>query len=68
MPVMDGKQMLSKLREIPQFKTTPVIIFSNGGTVENIRETTSFYNASVFLVKANTGIDDIVKQVQMFIS
>lgn len=68
MPVMDGKQMLAKLREMPPFKKTPVIIFSNAGTVENIRETTSFYNASVFLVKSNTSLDEIIKQVQMFVS
>jgi DNA-binding response OmpR family regulator len=38
MPVMDGKTMLRKLRDLPQFKTLPIIVLTNAGTVDNIRK------------------------------
>src|SRR4051794_24209614 len=31
MPVMDGKAMLRKLREVPEFKLLPVVILTNAG-------------------------------------
>jgi len=64
MPVMDGKVMLKKLREIGEFKSTPVIILTNAGDVDNIRETQLYYNASAFLIKSNVNPDDIVKKVR----
>ncbi len=64
MPVMDGKSMLRKLRGIPEFKTLPVIVLTNAGEVENIRETQHFDNANEFLIKSNVNIDDVVKKVK----
>ncbi|SRR5258708_6750359 len=63
MPVMDGKTMLHKLREIPQFKFLPVVILTNAGDVENIRETKRYDNASAFLIKSSIDPDDVVKVV-----
>lgn len=63
MPIMDGKTMLRKLREIPEFKYLPVIILTNAGEVENITETKRYDNASAFLVKSNVNPDDILQVV-----
>ncbi len=67
MPVMDGKTMLHKLREIPEFKTLPVIVLTNAGDIDNIRETKFYYNASDFCIKSNTRIDEVVEKVNSFI-
>jgi DNA-binding response OmpR family regulator len=67
MPVMDGKVMLRKLREIPQFKHLPVIILTNAGGFENIQETKHFENACEFLIKSNVSAEDILKEVNVWI-
>ena len=64
MPVMDGKTMLRKLREMPQGKTLPVIVLTNAGEIENLRETHVYYNAEQFLVKSNVTIEEVVKKVK----
>jgi CheY-like chemotaxis protein len=67
MPVMDGKVMLKRLREMPEFKTLPVIVLTNAGDVDTIRETKSYYNASDFLIKSNVTPDDILNKVRDYI-
>jgi DNA-binding response OmpR family regulator len=64
MPVMDGKTMLKKVREIPEFKYLPVIVLTNAGDVDSIRETKTFYDANEFLIKSNVSPEDIVKAVR----
>jgi DNA-binding response OmpR family regulator len=67
MPVMDGKTMLHKLREIPEFKILPVIVLTNAGDADNMRETKFYDNANAFLIKSNVTPGDIVNQVKTFI-
>ena len=64
MPVMDGKTMLRKMREIPEFKNLPVVVLTNAGEVDNIRETKQYDNASAFLIKSNINPEDVVKVVK----
>lgn len=64
MPVMDGKTMLRKLREIPEFKYLPVVVLTNAGEIDNIRETKRYENASAFLIKSSVDPDDIVQVVK----
>jgi two-component system, OmpR family, alkaline phosphatase synthesis response regulator PhoP len=64
MPVMNGTTMLSKLREIPEFKKLPVIMLTNAGTVDNIRESVTYDSASAFLIKSNTSIKEIVEKAK----
>jgi len=45
MPVMDGKTMLHKLRDIPEFHDLPVIVLTSAGEVDNIRDTKTYNNA-----------------------
>jgi CheY-like chemotaxis protein len=63
MPVMDGKTMLHKLREMPEFKMLPVVVLTNAGDVDNIRETKRYDNASAFLIKSNVTPEEIVQVV-----
>jgi len=67
MPVMDGKAMLRKLREVPVFKNLPVIVLTNAGDIENIKETQHFENAAEFLIKSNVGIEEIVMKVKVWL-
>jgi DNA-binding response OmpR family regulator len=64
MPIMDGKTMLRKLREFPQFKTTPVVVLTNAGDVHSMMETRTYYNANEFLIKSNVSPDQIVKKIR----
>ncbi len=64
MPVMDGKEMLRNLRNIPYCETTPVIILSNAGSVENIRDTQFFSDADDFLIKSNVSMEEIVDKIK----
>lgn len=66
MPIMDGKTMLHKLREIPQFKTVPVIILTNQGDIDSMNETKIYGNASDFIVKANATPQSIIEKVTKF--
>lgn len=67
MPVMDGKTMLHNLRKLPEFKNLPVIILTNAGDVDNIRQTKTFDNASSFLIKSNVNPDNILTEVKNLI-
>ena len=64
MPVMDGKTMLWKIREVPELKLLPVIVLTNSGTVENMKDTKTFLDASEFFVKSNVSLDDIVARIK----
>lgn len=67
MPVMDGKTMLRKLREIPEFKTLPVIVLTNAGESDNIKETKRYDDACEFLIKSNINVSDIVEKVKIWV-
>src|SRR5258708_1571778 len=67
MPIMDGKVMLKRLREFPQCKKLPVIVLTNAGDVENIRETQRYDNACEFLIKSNVSVDEVVKKVKFWL-
>ncbi len=64
MPVMDGKTMLRFLRENKDFATLPVIVLTNAGDLENIRQTQMYYGATDFLIKSDTNTDDLVERVK----
>ncbi|HSW48052.1 MAG TPA: response regulator [Candidatus Saccharimonadales bacterium] len=64
MPIMDGKTMLFKLRAIDEFKHLPVVVLTNNGEIENIRDTQFYNNAVEFLIKSNVSLEDIVKRVK----
>lgn len=66
MPVMGGIAMLRKLRAIPHYKNLPVIVLTNAGDVDNIKETQHFEHACEFLIKSNVTVDEIVKKVKFW--
>lgn len=67
MPVMDGKSMLHRVREIPEFKTLPVIVLTNAGDVENMKETKLYDNADEFLIKSNVKPQEIIDKIKIYI-
>lgn len=64
MPVMDGKEMLHKLRAIEEFKTLPVIVLTNAGDIDNMRTMHRYENTSDFLIKSNVNPEDIIQRVK----
>jgi len=67
MPKMDGKTMLHNLRQNPEFKTLPVLVLTNAGQYENIKETKHFDGAVEFLIKSNESVDDVVTKVKRYV-
>lgn len=65
MPVMSGQNMLQELREINEFRNLPVIVLTNAGEVDNIRQTKTYNNAASFLIKSNVSLDEIVQRVEL---
>jgi len=64
MPVMDGKTMLHKLRQIPEYYGLPVIILTNSGDADSMTQTQLYDNAKGFLIKANTTPDQVLKHIK----
>ncbi|MBI3114407.1 MAG: response regulator [Candidatus Harrisonbacteria bacterium] len=63
MPVMDGFQMLERLRKDMWGKDAKVLILTNFSTDE-VRHRANEYGVLDFLVKADHGIDEIIKKVK----
>lgn len=68
MPVMDGETMLRKLRDLPEFRTMPVLVLTNAGEIENLRHAKLYYNALEFMVKSNVSLEEIVAKVNEYYS
>lgn len=64
MPVMNGIAMLQKLRESNEFKELPVIVLTNAGDIDSMRDAKFFGNARAFLIKANVTPQDILNNVK----
>ncbi|HVZ11626.1 MAG TPA: response regulator [Patescibacteria group bacterium] len=67
MPIMDGRQMLTKLREMSEFKNLPVLMLTNAGTSDNMHETKFYFNAVDFLIKSNVSLEEIVAKVKQLV-
>lgn len=66
MPVMDGKEMLHRLRSLPESQKTPVLVLTNAGDADNIRQTKFFDNANDFLIKANITPGELLARIKSF--
>ena len=64
MPVMDGKTLLGKLRELEHFANLPVIVLTNSSNVDTMNEIKSHYGVSDFLIKASVTPEEIVTKVK----
>lgn len=67
MPKMDGLTMLKEIRKDEWGKGVPIIVLTNMDTEDNIKiglENSVFD----FLVKSNTTLDDLLKQVKQKLS
>lgn len=64
MPVMDGKTVLQKLKDMQGYENLPVIILTNAGDIDSMHETRFYKNALEFLIKSNVTPEDIVAKVR----
>lgn len=56
MPVMDGKSMLAHLKsdiQYAKYRNIPVVMLTNSGNTDNIRDTERLGGANEFIVKAS---------------
>jgi two-component system, OmpR family, alkaline phosphatase synthesis response regulator PhoP len=63
MPVIDGIDVLKKLKTYPQTNQIPVLILTNAGTTGNMQLAKKNY-ADSFIIKANMSPPEIVEKVK----
>jgi DNA-binding response OmpR family regulator len=63
LPRLNGKKLLSRLRDDPWGMTVPVIVLTNEDDVETIMETVK-NSAQGYFIKADTDLQIIVESVQ----
>jgi DNA-binding response OmpR family regulator len=64
MPIMDGHEMLRRLRQDPWGQTARVIVLTSMDDVSNVA---SAHTGSItdYIIKAHTSLEDLVKQVRI---
>ncbi|MBI2050486.1 MAG: response regulator [Parcubacteria group bacterium] len=63
MPKLDGFSVLKKLREMPQYQATPIIMLTNLGQEEDIAKGKQF-GATDYLIKANFTPGQVLEKIQ----
>ncbi len=63
LPGMDGFEILKKIREKENFKTTPVVLLSNVGAQADIDKGIAL-GATKYMVKASYTLDQIIDEVK----
>lgn len=66
-PVMNGITMLHSLRALPAYKFTPVIVISEKGDADTIRQTKTYGNADAFILKSNISFSEILEMTKALI-
>ena len=64
MPKIDGLTVLQRLRQDPWGKTVPVILLSNVDPDKEVLAKMQSHNASYYLVKAKTSLEDILEKIE----
>ncbi|MEI6304902.1 MAG: response regulator [Candidatus Taylorbacteria bacterium] len=67
LPGMNGLDILQKIESNPIYKAVPVMILTNLDK-QSDRDRAKLLGARIFLVKANTSLDQIVKEIQQYCS
>lgn len=64
MPIMDGHEMLRRLRQDPWGRTARVIVLTSMDDVTNVA---SAHEGAItdYIIKAHTSLEDLVKQVRV---
>lgn len=63
MPVVDGLEMLKKVREDPSGKNIPVVMLTNINDLESVKKAME-NQAFDYLVKSDWKLDDLVRKVK----
>lgn len=67
LPGVSGFTILEAMRKLPEWKHVPVVIVSNLGQPEDIKQATDL-GADSYVVKANARVDDIVDVIKKYSS
>ena len=63
MPNVSGLSILRELRDNPQFETLPVLILTNDEKTADVEQAVKI-GVDGYILKAETGLDDLVKRVR----
>ncbi len=67
LPGIDGFDILKKVKEDPELKKIPVIVFSNLSSDEDIKRADSL-GAAQFMVKSNFSLDELSERISKILS
>ena len=63
LPIFDGFEILKKIRETPNLKTLPVIVFSNLADEKDFKKAKGL-GASEFMIKSNFTLEELVEHIK----
>lgn len=66
MPIKNGFEVLKELKEMPDFKYTPIIILSNLGQEADVEKGKNM-GATEYLVKTNSSMHDVIDKVNQYL-
>ncbi len=66
MPIMDGKEMLRRLRQDPWGKDAKVIILTSMDDVQNIA-TSHEEKITDYIIKGHTSLDDVISKIRLVV-
>ena len=67
MPKIDGFGVLTKLRSLAQFKTIPILVYSNLAQEDEIARAKQI-GATEFIIKANLSPTEMVGKIKQYLS
>lgn len=64
LPIMSGFEILKTLRDTPDFKNLPIIVFSNMGEEKDIKMCLDL-GITDYMIKSNFTLDELVEKINM---
>jgi two-component system chemotaxis response regulator CheY len=64
MPVMDGKDMVKKIREIPDYRALPVILLT---TDEKLGDASPAFGVTAFILKSASTAEEIIHFIKTYL-
>ena len=64
LPIMSGFEILKTLRDTPDFKNLPVIVFSNMGDEKDMKICLDL-GITDYMIKSNFTLDELVEKINM---
>lgn len=66
-PGINGFEIIKKVRENPETKNLPIVIYSNESDQDNVKKTKEL-GANIFLMKSSTTTEELIESINKLIN